>query len=534
MDQPTDYLVTQKGCELLEDIADPDVTGWGVVASFMVSFALTYAAIIAAYIFRLLPESRYNSIDLAVSQNLSPLRSDSFPLRLPQWHSTRGSRTAQETRIKRVRAFESFILAMSDQQLITGVALIIVTTYMTFSELSESFSVYSFQVATRLGYCSCIVHLCTISLLREHFDANKRLRDFRVVLVSVFLALLAVCMVISDSVTFRFNRRISVKCARENLKLVDLERPRYVKYSDEMILVSNLVVLILVLLLGYSRRFLELYHPLARHDSHYWTARSLRPMFDQAVDQAYNNADEERRSSLEALRKKRGRGRADPLSLTQWRLVSKIWIESVSTSFLWDIMWLAFYFVFGIAGLLKFYIYAHAEHAKMKPNFGQLVPLILVGLPFLAAWEAYSSTVTPAQPQVERISTQSESSSIVTPPNKVKHRHENHQLTEIKEVASGSCGVEMGKLSDTHRRDEGVLKVAKDLHISLKWLKVSTVAYALALPVWALMFADVIPGAFYVSLVAGFLYLLAGLAAWYSAAWTVIFQWLKPKERSRS
>ncbi|TQN68834.1 hypothetical protein CSHISOI_06633, partial [Colletotrichum shisoi] len=144
-----------------------------VVASFMVSFGLTYMAIIVAYIFRLFPESRYNSIDLAVSRNLSPLRSNSFPLRLPQWHSTRDSRTAKETRIKRVRAFESFILAMSDQQLITGVALLIVTTYMTFSELGESFSVYPFQVATRLGYCSCIVHLCTICLLREHFDANN-------------------------------------------------------------------------------------------------------------------------------------------------------------------------------------------------------------------------------------------------------------------------------------------------------------------------------------------------------------------------
>ncbi|CCF42903.1 hypothetical protein CH063_02949 [Colletotrichum higginsianum] len=509
VNQSIDYLVTNKVCELLDEIADPDVTGWGVVASFMISFGLTYVAIILAYIFRLLPDSRYNSIDLDASQNLSPLRSDSFPLRLPEWHNTQGSR--KETRIKRVRAFESFILAMSDQQLITGVALIIVTTYMTFSELSESFSVYSFQVATRLGYCSCIVHLCTISLLREHFDANKRLRDFRVILVSVFLVLLAVCMVISDSVTFRFNRRISVKCARENLKLVDPERPRYVKYSDELILVSNLVVLILVLLLGYLRRFLELYYPLARHDSNYWTALSLRPIFGQAVDQAYDNADKERRSSLKALLKQRGRGNPAPLHLTQWPLVFKIWFESVSTSFLWDIMWLTFYFVFGVAGLWKFYIYAHAEHAKMKPNFGQLVPLILVGLPFLAAWEAYSSTVTPAQPQ-------SESSSTITPAD-------NYQSNESQEVSSDSGGDEMVNFSDTRARNEGALKVvAKDLHISLKWLKISTWVYALALPVWALMFADVIPGAFYVSLVAGFLYLLVGLASWCSAAWTVISQ----------
>ncbi|KAJ0160276.1 hypothetical protein CTA2_8236 [Colletotrichum tanaceti] len=470
-----------------------------VVASFMISFGLTYVAIVLAYIFRLLPKSRYNSVDSAVNP-------------------------ARETRAKRVRAFASFLLAMSDQQLITGVALVIVTTYMTFGELSETFSVYSFQVATRLGYCSCIVHLCTISLLREHFDANTRLRNFRVVLVSVFLALLAVCMFISDSVTFRFNRGVSVKCARENLKLVDSDRPNYVGVSDEMILVSNLVVLILVLLLGYSRRFLELYHPPARGDSRYWTEWSLRRLFGQAVDSAHKIAVENRKHSLEKLREGRSRSSVGnkPLTLAQWCLVSEIWIESVSASFLWDMMWLTFYFVFGIAGLWKFYMYAHAEHVKMKPNFGQLVPLILVGLPFLAAWEAYSST------GARRASTGSNLALDTIEPNGAIHGQENHRYADISEdVSSGDSGDdEMTQQSDTRAREEGILEVAGDLRISLTWLKVSTLVLALALPVWALMFADVIPGAFYVSLVAGSLYALAGLAAWVSVAWTVGSLWL--------
>lgn len=87
--------------------------------------------------------------------------------------------------------------------------------FMTLNNsLSEEFSVYSFQIATRLGYFSCVVHLCTIFLLREHFDGYKSLRILRICVVTVLLVLLIVCMTISESVIFRFNRHISVKCAK--------------------------------------------------------------------------------------------------------------------------------------------------------------------------------------------------------------------------------------------------------------------------------------------------------------------------------
>ncbi|GJC96428.1 hypothetical protein ColKHC_05254 [Colletotrichum higginsianum] len=292
---------------------------------------------------------------------------------------------------------------MSDQQLITGVALTIVTTYMTFSELNESFSVYSFQVATRLGYCSCIVHLCTISLLWEHFDANKRLRDFRVVLVSVFLALLALCMVISNSDAFIFNSHISVQCAIENFKLVDTKRPHYLKIVDEMMLASNLISTIFVPLLRYSGRLFELYHPLARHDPQYLYLWSLRLVFGRGGEEYYQALQKKYQAELEAVRKKRHRSGLRSLGLMEWEFIFGIWFTSLYTSFLWDLILLTSYFAIGIIGLLIFYMDAQVDHVKMKPNFGQLLPLLLLGLPFLVAWETYLSTATPPHSQLQHV-----------------------------------------------------------------------------------------------------------------------------------
>lgn len=421
MRQQTDYLVEKGVCKALDDIADPDVTGLGVchkildlkprfysdahqvVFSFLISITFIFLAIILAYLCRWLPNARYSAIDDAFISKIHsflPWSNSSCSNPCPQGHQS------QQRERARTRAFQSFMLAMSDQQLITGVALTITTTFMTFTDhLSETFSVYSLQIATRLGYLSCIVHLCLVSLLREHFDTNKGSRNFRVILVAIFLILLILCMVVSESVTLRFNRRISVKCARQNFRFVDPKRPRYVLFSDEVVVVFNLAVLIFVIVLGYLRRFVELYHKDARAQSHYWSRWSLHRIFGDRARDAYdtrrpgvkslldklrkNHPPSEPQQARERLVKDRGGSRDWKLNLEHELLVLRIWVESVSNSFLWDMIWLSFYFVFGMGSFWNFDIDAGLEHS-MEPNFGQVVPLILVCLPFLSAWEVYS------------------------------------------------------------------------------------------------------------------------------------------------
>ncbi|KAK1657123.1 hypothetical protein BDP55DRAFT_39338 [Colletotrichum godetiae] len=189
-----DYLVERGDCERMpdEDVPDPDIAGWGIVSSFCFSIIMNMIAIIVAYATNALHQTRYNPID--------DIRRRKVP-----------STSGQKDQEQRIRAFQAFMLSMSDQQLITGMALMLATTLIFdgVHGLDESLSTYSFQIATRLGYFSCITHLCSLSVLWEYFDQHKRMTIFRTIMMVVFLAMTIRCMIISDSVTFRFNRHIS-------------------------------------------------------------------------------------------------------------------------------------------------------------------------------------------------------------------------------------------------------------------------------------------------------------------------------------
>ncbi|KAL0778905.1 hypothetical protein CaCOL14_005163 [Colletotrichum acutatum] len=344
----TDYLIKGGYCERMteENVPDPDVTGWGIVSSFCFSIVMNMIAIIVAYATKALPEKRYNTIDDII-------------------HS-RGSSSAD--RKQRIKAFESFMLSLSDQQLVTGMVLMLATILISAGVhgLDEDFSVYSFQIATRLGYFSCITHLCSLTVLWGYFDQHKRLRMFRTILMVVFLAMMIGCMTISDSVTFRFNRHVSVKCARKHFKLIDRERPNYVFFSDEIIIIFNLSILTYILISGYVQRLLQLYCPLAREERDYWQRRSLRAFFGPEAETKFER-----------------------LALTHNQTLADL-----RSSFLWEIVWLVFYFTFGTANLLEFFNDVSLRLGAIKPNFGQLVPLFLLALPLISAAEAYSTATT--------------------------------------------------------------------------------------------------------------------------------------------
>lgn len=398
----TNYLVKGGFCDKLDDgdIADPDVTGWGVrlssriirhaylitaniyqvVTSFIISIVMNMAAILIAYAKNSLPRKRYNCVDDIAHRR------------------DQGASDDERARGKRVQAFEQFMLTMSDQQLITGMALILTTTFILAGVrgLNGNFSVYSFQVATRLGYFSCIIHLCSLSILRNYFDKDRRLMNLRAVLMVIFLILLITCMIISDSVTFRFNRHVSVTCAMQHFKFIDRHRPSYVSFSDEVIIVFNLMVLVYILVAGYIWRLLEIYHRPARRQYNYWRLFFLRRIFGSAAENSYSAAVAAQISSLDDFLH-RYAGSRPPFQLRQWLVMWSIWTTNIESSFLWEIVWLLFYFVFGIANLLKFFVDASVHIGRVEPNFGQLVPLFLLLLPLLTAYEAYSCKIFPRQ-----------------------------------------------------------------------------------------------------------------------------------------
>ncbi|KXH28047.1 hypothetical protein CNYM01_03647 [Colletotrichum nymphaeae SA-01] len=476
----TDYLVKGGYCERMmeENVPDPDVTGWGIVSSFCFSIVMNMIAIIVAYATKALPEKRYNSIDDII-------------------HS-RGSSSAD--RKQRIKAFESFMLSLSDQQLVTGMALMLATIciFAGVHGLDEGFSVYSFQIATRLGYFSCITHLCSLTVLWAYFDKHKRLRMFRTILMVVFLAMMIGCMTISDSVTFRFNRHVSVKCARKHFKLIDRERPNYVFFSDEIIIVFNLSVLTYILISGYVQRLLQLHCPLAREEKDYWQRRSLRACFGPEAVAKFERLALAHNQTLADLR----------------------------SSFLWEIVWLLFYFTFGTANLLEFFNDASLRLGAIKPNFGQLVPLFLLALPLITAAEAYSTATTYDELSSQDIEDITPLTTPETNPPDVTEllptshdsgsRHFNqspgNQFPSAADTAQTLPTVEQMRIEEP-------AQLTQASETSAGWLLLLLMPYAAGLMLWALIFADILPHSFFLSIAAwviAFLVEVASFRSWFT------------------
>lgn len=89
------------------------------------------------------------------------------------------------------RTLEDAILVFSDQQLITGIGILVAG----FIQLRQDLSVYHWNILRSLAYLSSTVHLMTISLLGNKLEANKYMKSLRLFGMVLLLGLLASAMV---------------------------------------------------------------------------------------------------------------------------------------------------------------------------------------------------------------------------------------------------------------------------------------------------------------------------------------------------
>lgn len=90
-------------------------------------------------------------------------------------------------RLRRSKGLERFVLALSDQQLVTGLAVLI-AGYT--DRCSRSF--YHFQIVSGLGWFSSTTHLSTLAVLRAYLIDHPRVRDWRVIAMLAIFGLLVV------------------------------------------------------------------------------------------------------------------------------------------------------------------------------------------------------------------------------------------------------------------------------------------------------------------------------------------------------
>ncbi|KAI0844787.1 hypothetical protein F5Y00DRAFT_255752 [Daldinia vernicosa] len=346
------------------DLGDPDITGFGVLISFLFSIVLVIVAIIWAYVKDILPGKCYNGFDNVM---------------LNRKHRNEDGQG--------VRGLQNFILALSDQQLVSGLALAISINIIRngVQDLDTKISAYAYGNAVILAFLSCIIHLATIAVLRDYLRDRSYLKHVRVVIMLCVISLLLQGL----GETWTLYQYETLRCAIAHYGFLEDDSDAYgsLEILGNPALVSGFTVLLGILVSGYVRRIRDLYFPNSRDFPGYWQVF----LFEKTIGWPTLSKDR----ILEAREHLASRLSEGPLGISQLAHIFFVIIPpSFHRSFMFEVVWLLFYFTFGIseaACFLRLIDNATIDGTiSFEPRFGQLLPLILMTLPFLAMAEGYS------------------------------------------------------------------------------------------------------------------------------------------------
>ena len=141
---------------------------------FLATAYLTFILVIIHYIVDDVPESGRNPVDRLVLKIIQ---------KKIKWNSQRSERWAQ--------AVEKATLMFSDQQLVTGIAIL----GGGYSQLRNGIQVYHWQIIVDLGWFASCTHLTTMSTLRQYFRSRPVVRTWRVVSMLIMMLLLIIALV---------------------------------------------------------------------------------------------------------------------------------------------------------------------------------------------------------------------------------------------------------------------------------------------------------------------------------------------------
>ena len=385
--------------------ADPDIVGPGVCQSVLTSYTpqfsntiqvlaafaltaiITFSAIVIGYFTNSLPEEHLNSLDFAIidwfsaswfGKGLAYLRSHVIPFLRKYLFMAPTRERKPLTKARREVAFEKFILALSDQQLVTGIAILIAI----FANHCRT-SIYELNIAISLAWFSSTTHLATLDVLHRYFRQNIVVRNWRMVGMISVLFLLIPGLVLIDKYTF-FTPEIPMQCAT-------FLPPN----NDDGIGPLAAVFVSMYLCSGYGSR---LYKTFTSEDGSMvdpewlvWNAilrvstrKSRRDRHD-TIEKAINVCNTRRTAQVEA--------RLEALS-TKYSFHCRLGlcIGAYSRSFLQCIAALSFFLSYGISGVVAdrwLNYHVDLSEGSNTMEFGQIVPLVLLILPLLAFAEIF-------------------------------------------------------------------------------------------------------------------------------------------------
>jgi hypothetical protein len=386
----------------------------------MATAIITFLAVVYGYLSRSLPDEYYNDLDRHLLTLFEKFlrRLPHLPrlpcLRIPKWNRNH-NREPQEVELSpkppdkdqiqkaeekkrddmKVESLQRFILALSDQQLVTGVAI------LTAGILKScTISWWEFQIVVSLAWFSSTTHLSTLVILWEYLQDHPAVRNWRIGGMLAMLVLLFFGVLTSTALLEDYQITAQMECVfmtmsaglNENL---DINVPiilvfLFFAYTNQLVKLfsedrQNTIVKVMEEIL--TSACIRLFTGVSRQE---W-----RDKYSKVIeDQAKNRLGIERQSLKTQMEKRTFRQRKRYMAIVKLFSASRL-ISTASNlyleSFVWQIVWLIFGLSYGIAQVvnIRWQTTLSLAPGVGEMDFGQIVPLLLLLLPGLAAGEAY-------------------------------------------------------------------------------------------------------------------------------------------------
>ncbi|KAM0803472.1 hypothetical protein BDR22DRAFT_31785 [Usnea florida] len=329
---------------------NPDISGIGILIGFAASAWFTFGFCIAYYLIN--NEDASNTVDIMFLDK-----------RPERWR-----RSPHPTSKAWSEALQGAVLAFSDLQVMTGVAILI----SAYSQISCGLQYYHWQIAVDLALFSSITHLTTLTCLRRYFQKRRALRIWRLVCMVIIGVLLSVALGSTGyPMAFKYNisweGAVPAWCLFQS-NFLEYDNVGYAAYDW-----PYTVILLGYLAVSYISRAIQLFPESTRK-----AQMSFRPLLGKACERW-----------LTSLRNRALKSRS-LFWVFMHNVLLSVYCAFKATadlygSILFEITWLTVLLAWGTITIIQ-----DRASGGLGPSgdngwaFGQVIALVLLFLPFLS------------------------------------------------------------------------------------------------------------------------------------------------------
>ncbi|KAL5337453.1 hypothetical protein BJX70DRAFT_399589 [Aspergillus crustosus] len=319
------------------------------------------------------------------------------------------------------KQLRTIVLTMSDQQLVTGIAILI----SGYSQLSCGLSLYHWQIVTTLTWFSTITHLGTLPFLSQYLRQHRYIFYLRVFLIFGLAIMLAIALLPNGNATrygptypgrvYRGTLTKPVQCYFNSPNLgFDINKGGVFTILAEMILLLTLVVRfvrILPVSKNVSSRVLKYLRDICQRWLVFLCGLCQRlPRYMALVP-------------------------VPPLVFgIAWLALAHMLVDLFRSS-VFEIWWLMFSLIWGSIRLFSVRASLPREAQQLEEDqwgFGQLVPVLLLLIPVLMIAEGCSEIAqTPRNTSIALSPRPSSLISQGSPPSSPSHSHSLHVYSPL-------------------------------------------------------------------------------------------------------